>query len=779
MSIVTIYHRNGQIRETRPIENGMINGVVKRYSEDGKLVREISYVEGLKHGVKKQYYPDGTIKAEIPYENGSIHGIKKRYNKHGILFEKIRYNCGEYVDQLFFDSYFASGLTENEKVVKQQHEENLRVVCKSFLKESADILYNFGNYNNPTSPLHPKDYNKFPIPEDVELADIVSSVNVKFATDTLFTESSVGVSLSISNEREILVQYDCINQGEREQISRQLNFTDWQKFIDVLFNKAFCHEWAQAYYDKTDQLGYFPCNEDWGFIKISFKQPNFGYQKIATHWSGKEPPFWNIVLEGVHSLVEGLRKNEPVEQETQTRKNTFINYLIKNCSPNEFVDERDGNIYKTVKIGRQIWMAENLRYKPNVDTDCSLPTYFDYGTMVERIYRPLLDEDDDITKIWRYHKKLGLPDNIWPKFGILYRWTSDIQKLAPRGWRVPTNRDFLQLAKFLETQGDGKTAVALKSKIYWEKDKYYGCGGTDAFGFCALPSGFFYYEKKHEENPNLIWEDLGRAVGRSAHYWTSSGGSSAISWKISHVHRNQYPIEIQHEEDFLTNESLSQDTYFAIRCIREDSVVENSFPYSRIYTPPKPKFSVPPSINEDSPWNPSFGSYIDQRDGRVYRTVKIGKQEWFAEDLKFKGKGIYSPKDALESVPESWHLPSSSDIEELRYFCLDHSKNSFGTVAKSTLEWLPCTDYYKNLDENKFKEALKNSIKCAPMGIDRFGLCIKPTNAIRNCSGKLALFWLDGCRYLWSFSYYSDDSLIYRSSSSDNLAIRCVRNIEK
>ena len=344
---------------------------------------------------------------------------------------------------------------------------------------------------------------------------------------------------------------------------------------------------------------------------------------------------------------------------------------------------------------------------------------------------------------------------------------------------MPTNRDFLQLAKFLETQGDGKTAVALKSKIYWEKDKYYGCGGTDAFGFCALPSGFFYYEKKHEENPNLIWEDLGFAIGKSASYWTSSGGSSAIAWTIRHGHRNEYPVEIQHESDFFTNESLSQNTYFAIRCIREDSFLDNSFPYSRIYTPPKPKFSVPPNINEDSPWNPSFGSYIDQRDGRVYRTVKIGNQEWFAEDLKFKGKGAYSPKDALESVPEGWRLPSSSDIEELRYFCLDHSKNSFGTVAKSTSGWLPCTDYYKNLDENKFKEALKNSIKCAPMGIDRFGLCIKPTNAIRNCSGKLALFWLDGCRYLWSFSYYSDDSLIYRSSSSDNLAIRCVRNIEK
>lgn len=147
MPVVTIYHRNGEIRETRPIENGMINGVVKCYSEDGKLVREISYVEGLKHGVKKQYYPDGTIKAEIPYENGSIHGIKKRYNKHGILFEKIRYNCGEYVDQLFFDSYFASGLTEKEKNRKIRQEEIFDKASSIFKN-----IYDYGQPNNAYNP---------------------------------------------------------------------------------------------------------------------------------------------------------------------------------------------------------------------------------------------------------------------------------------------------------------------------------------------------------------------------------------------------------------------------------------------------------------------------------------------------------------------------------------------------------------------------------------------------------------------------------------------------
>lgn len=131
------------------------------------------------------------------------------------------------------------------------------------------------------------------------------------------------------------------------------------------------------------------------------------------------------------------------EEGKQVQENTFINHLIKNCSPNEFVDERDGNIYKAVKIGNQIWMAENLRYKPEINADCSTPLYFDYETMAEHVYRPMPYEIDNITKIWRHHKKLGLTDNIWSKFGCLYRWTYDIQKLAPKGWRVPTNRDFL------------------------------------------------------------------------------------------------------------------------------------------------------------------------------------------------------------------------------------------------------------------------------------------------------------------------------------------------
>ena len=413
MPIVTIYHRNGEIRELRPIENGMINGVVKRYSEDGKLVREIPYVDGVKQGVKKQYYPDGTIKAEIPYIDGSVHGIKRKFNKYGLLFESIQYGNGEYVKQCFYDPYFAAGLTEEEKKTKQRHEENFRIAHETFLKDSAEVLNEYGAFDNPKQ-IRSNVYKKFPLPDDVELADIVSSVKIEFATDELFTESSVGTCLTISNGNQILAQYERIELGERELLSRQISFNDWQHFIDVLFNKAFCHEWAQAYYDKTDHLGYFPCNEDWGFLKINFKQPSFGYQKTATYWSRKEPPFWNLVLEEVQSLVEIIKGNEPIKQEKQVRENTFVKHLIKNCSPNEFVDERDGNIYKTVKIGNQIWMAENLAYKtPNAK-------YF--GEEVR-------EGDGD------------LQDN-HTEWGYFYFYDEATTIACPTGWHLPSNSEW-------------------------------------------------------------------------------------------------------------------------------------------------------------------------------------------------------------------------------------------------------------------------------------------------------------------------------------------------
>ena len=115
-----------------------------------------------------------------------------------------------------------------------------------------------------------------------------------------------------------------------------------------------------------------------------------------------------------------------------------------------FTDSRDGKTYKTVKIGNQIWMAENLAYKAEVGC-------YAY--------------DDNEKKVDVY--------------GYLYNWKTAIQ-VCPDGWHLPNNEEWKELLDYLGSDGHLKNeGTVLKASQGWDK-----CSdGTDDFGFTALPNG--------------------------------------------------------------------------------------------------------------------------------------------------------------------------------------------------------------------------------------------------------------------------------------------------
>jgi uncharacterized protein (TIGR02145 family) len=110
------------------------------------------------------------------------------------------------------------------------------------------------------------------------------------------------------------------------------------------------------------------------------------------------------------------------------------------------VDKRDGKKYKTVKIGNQTWMAENLNYKTQ-DSYC---------------YRN--DESN------------------CSKYGRLYKWEAAV-KVCPIGWHLPSKKELEKL--FSSVGGEEVAGKSLKFKKGWNN----GGNGTDAFGFSALPAG--------------------------------------------------------------------------------------------------------------------------------------------------------------------------------------------------------------------------------------------------------------------------------------------------
>lgn len=116
----------------------------------------------------------------------------------------------------------------------------------------------------------------------------------------------------------------------------------------------------------------------------------------------------------------------------------------------ELLDKRDNQVYRTIKIGEQVWMAQNLNYE----------------TEDSRCYN-------------------GSTENC-TELGRLY-YQSEAKDICPNGWHLPTNSEWNILNSYVDlnngTEGVGNS---LKS-LTWT----YGQAGTDLFGFSGLASHFF------------------------------------------------------------------------------------------------------------------------------------------------------------------------------------------------------------------------------------------------------------------------------------------------
>lgn len=336
----------------------------------------------------------------------------------------------------------------------------------------------------------------------------------------------------------------------------------------------------------------------------------------------------------------------------------------------EITDVRDGHVYKTVKIGDQVWMAENLEYNHERYTGDSKYYYF-WVDAVGGIAagcsgeRPVLYNEQYIYK------------NHFVYDGVTFQncpIARPARGLCPDGWRIPTTDDFLTL---LDYAGGPKYAGKyLKSTTGWS-----GVGnGLDCFGFNASPS----YSKDYATG---LHEDL--------HILADEPKSLYMSYENAYVYfSSATPYEAQG---------------YVVRCIQGDGNYGLDIPIDRVertYTGP-------------------FDSLTDTRDGHVYKTVGIGGWVWMAENLSYGSKDTYTYEEMINApvtgcyldsliwgddygmwnycpaelpiqgiCPDGWHVPSSYEWRVLSAFVngLSNATNfvegSFtGPMLKSTSGW--------------------------------------------------------------------------------------------
>ncbi len=101
------YYENGNKKQEANYKNGLLNGILKKYSMAETLLSSANYIDGKLDGLYKEFYVTGTPKKEIEYYNGLKEGFSKEYFSNGTL--KAQYNYSQ--DKLEGDSmiYYEDG----------------------------------------------------------------------------------------------------------------------------------------------------------------------------------------------------------------------------------------------------------------------------------------------------------------------------------------------------------------------------------------------------------------------------------------------------------------------------------------------------------------------------------------------------------------------------------------------------------------------------------------------------------------------------------------------
>lgn len=222
---------------------------------------------------------------------------------------------------------------------------------------------------------------------------------------------------------------------------------------------------------------------------------------------------------------------------------TQINGIIQ--STKSTVTDIDGNVYKTVKIGNQWWMAENLKVTRYRNGD-PIPNVTDYSQWMNLTTGAQC----------AYGNKPANADI----YGLLYNWyaVSDSRNIAPAGWHVPTDEEWKQLEMALgmsrsQADGTGRRGTNEGSKLagnasLWQDGDLENNSAFGTSGLSALPGGCRFHNDGHFYNMRV-----------RAYFWSSTENSSntalfrTLFYGETDVSRNDY----------------GKGTGFSVRCVKD------------------------------------------------------------------------------------------------------------------------------------------------------------------------------------------------------------------
>jgi uncharacterized protein (TIGR02145 family) len=194
--------------------------------------------------------------------------------------------------------------------------------------------------------------------------------------------------------------------------------------------------------------------------------------------------------------------------------------------------DQQGNVYKTIVIGNQEWMAENLKtsiYR-NGETIANITDNAQWGGLT--------------TGAWCYYNN----DSQYEcPYGKLYNWyaVADPRNICPTGWHVPTDAEWITLIAYLGGAGEGGKMKTTGTMYWFEPNQ----NANNESGFSGLPGG------ARENGTSTSFDSFGSFGG----WWTSS---EVLPWAAK-------PLDLRSYTGSANQLIFSKDSGLSVRCLRD------------------------------------------------------------------------------------------------------------------------------------------------------------------------------------------------------------------
>lgn len=191
------------------------------------------------------------------------------------------------------------------------------------------------------------------------------------------------------------------------------------------------------------------------------------------------------------------------------------------------VTDIDDNIYKTITIGSQTWMAENLK-----------TTKFNDGTLI--LFLPSESAWADSTS----------PGYTWYNndsivYGALYNWYAvNKSNICPTGWHVPSDTEWSLLTTYVGGESSAAEKLMEAGNIHWQTPN---SSLTDETGFAALPGGYRMTDGTYNN------------IRRYGYWWASTEYSSTYA----------YCRSILYSFAYVDRSNTSKGMGLSVRCIKD------------------------------------------------------------------------------------------------------------------------------------------------------------------------------------------------------------------